>query len=232
MNPTNPTSLATIIDVKGPLALFHATTVYGRALAALVPLLARHERFVLAIRSELGRRERTVTITPPLLLPSAPLGRRTISAAERLARELEAAGCSVERDPSSIESGTTLLFSDLVVAGWRVELVGFSTESYLAHKLASYRAAGVRQILLAVDGERSQPAPPDDHALPDDKALPDDNALHGKARPDDNAPPDDSAILRYRKRVDVDVVLERLGLSRRPPYRSPAVSAPPASRAP
>ena len=38
---------ATTLDVMGPLALFHSTMVYGRALAALVPLLVDHPRFEL-----------------------------------------------------------------------------------------------------------------------------------------------------------------------------------------
>src|SRR5690606_25863469 len=35
----------TVLDIVGPLALFHHTAVYGRALADLVPLLADCERF-------------------------------------------------------------------------------------------------------------------------------------------------------------------------------------------
>ncbi|MEJ7600449.1 MAG: DUF790 family protein, partial [Kofleriaceae bacterium] len=44
---TGPRTLR--LDVTGPLALFHATTIYGRALAALVPILARHAEFALEI---------------------------------------------------------------------------------------------------------------------------------------------------------------------------------------
>jgi predicted nuclease of restriction endonuclease-like RecB superfamily len=45
------TSSVTHIDIVGPLALFHRTAVYGKALADLVPLLAECERFELTITS-------------------------------------------------------------------------------------------------------------------------------------------------------------------------------------
>lgn len=142
------------LAMTGPLALFHATTVYGRALAALVPLLALHERYVLEIETAQHGDERTLRFTPPIWLPIAVAAPRTISLAERLARDLEALGCEVERDPAPIESGDTLLFADLAVRGWRIEIVGFSTDDYLAHKRASYDAAGVPSLLVVPERRR------------------------------------------------------------------------------
>ena len=63
---------ATVLEVTGPLALFHTTTIYGRALAALVPLLADHRKFQLAVRCDLGGRDCVFRVTPPVLLPPAP----------------------------------------------------------------------------------------------------------------------------------------------------------------
>ncbi|HEY5933290.1 MAG TPA: DUF790 family protein [Kofleriaceae bacterium] len=168
------------LALTGPLALFHATTVYGRALAALVPLLARHERYVLEIQTAQHGDERTLRFAPPIWLPVTVPGARTISVAERLARDLEALGCEVDRDPAPIQSGDTILFADLAVRGWRIEIVGFSTDAYLAHKRERYRAAGVANVLLCVDRERTE-------------------LLE-----------DGDAVVPYRRRVDADRVLARI----------------------
>ena len=107
---------ATALDVIGPLALFHSTMVYGRALAALVPLLADHARFELDIRCELGGEPAHLRVAPPVLLPPAQVSpRRPPSIAERLARELAALGHTVEREPPPIASGEHLLFPDLAL---------------------------------------------------------------------------------------------------------------------
>ena len=151
----------TRLDVTGPLALFHATTIYGRALTALVPLLAEQTRFTLDVRCDFGGVERWLHVEPPVLLPPVFAPRhRGPSVAEQLVRDLGAAELAVERDPPPIASGTQLLFPDLAIehAGirWLVEIVGFSTAEYLDHKLASYRAAGVEHVLLCVDSARSK----------------------------------------------------------------------------
>jgi predicted nuclease of restriction endonuclease-like RecB superfamily len=159
---------ATMLDVIGPLSLFHSTMVYGRALAALVPLLAEHPRFELDIRCQLGGVQTHVTVTPPVLLPQAVVSRRRpASTAERLARDLGALGQVVEREPAAIVSGEHLLFPDLALdrggTRWYVEIVGFSTTEYLATKLARYRDAGITTAVLCVDLAN---APGCDLALP------------------------------------------------------------------
>src|SRR5215470_16888697 len=60
---------ATVLDVIGPLALFHSTIVYGRALAALVPLLADHAQFALDIHCRLGGEDLRFYVAPPVWLP-------------------------------------------------------------------------------------------------------------------------------------------------------------------
>jgi len=149
----------TTLEVTGPLALFHATTVYGRALAQLVPLLAGHQQFRLEIDCEFDGVERTLRVEPPLRLPTIGPSRRAPSVVERLARDLERTGCVVDREPAPIVVGNDRLFSELAVEidGRRrvVEIVGFSTAEHLTYKLERYAAAGVADVVLCVDLERS-----------------------------------------------------------------------------
>ena len=146
---------ATVLDVMGPLALFHSTIVYGRALAQLVPLLAEHPRFELDIRCRMRGEEARLQVAPPVWLPPAPGPRRVPSTAERLASELEVLGHAVEREPPPIASGAHLLFPDLGLdrrgARWVIEVLGFATQEYLAAKLDRYRGAGISQVVLCAD---------------------------------------------------------------------------------
>ena len=147
---------ATRFDVIGPLALFHATLVYGRALAALVPLLADHPRFSLDIRCRLRGEDAHLAVTPPVLLPPLRASpHRPPSTAARLASDLEALGYTVEREPAAIASGEHLLFPDLALdhrgTRWFIEVLGFSTRDYLTTKLARYRRAEIAAVVLCVE---------------------------------------------------------------------------------
>jgi predicted nuclease of restriction endonuclease-like RecB superfamily len=146
---------ATVLDVIGPLALFHSTMVYGRALGALVPLLAGHARFALDLHCELGGEHVQFRIAPPVLLPPVAARRRAPSIAERLARDLIELGHTVEPEPEPLASGEHLLFPDLVLERdgrrWFIEVVGFSTKEYLTAKLDRYRHAGIATVMLCVD---------------------------------------------------------------------------------
>jgi len=147
---------ATVLDVIGPLALFHSTIVYGRALAALVPLLANHARFALDLRCQLAGERVQLEIRPPVMLPPVRgSARRVPSVAERLADELESLGHTIEREPTPIASGLHLLFPDLALerAGrrWLVEVIGFATGDYLTTKRERYRDAGLTDVILCVD---------------------------------------------------------------------------------
>jgi predicted nuclease of restriction endonuclease-like RecB superfamily len=147
---------ATVLEVMGPLALFHSTIVYGRALSALVPLLADQPRFALDIHCRISGERARLRVAPPVWLP--PTGqapRRAPSPAERLASDLESLGRAVEREPPPIASGDHLLFPDLALdhagARWLLEVLGFATQDYLSTKLARYRAAGVERVVLCAD---------------------------------------------------------------------------------
>jgi uncharacterized protein len=147
---------ATLLDVIGPLALFHSTMVYGRALAALVPLLAEQPRFELDIRCRFRGEPAHLKVAPPVLLPPVRASsRRAPSIAERLARDLEARDQVVEREPPPIASDQHVLFPDLAVerGGARrfVEVLGFSTSEYVTTKLERYRRAGIGDAVLCID---------------------------------------------------------------------------------
>jgi predicted nuclease of restriction endonuclease-like RecB superfamily len=89
------------------------------------------------------------------LPPVAGPVRRATSIAERLARDLEALGHSVVREPPPIGSGEHLLFPDLAIdrhgARWFVEVLGFSTREHVAAKLDRYRRAGIATVVLCAD---------------------------------------------------------------------------------
>ena len=150
---------ATILDVLGPLSLFHATSVYGRALAALVPQLASHSRFTLTMACDFGHGPAMLRLAPPALLPPVSEARTRPSAAVRLARQLAKAGVAVTLDPPPIAHGATLLYPELAIRirgrTWLVELVGFATADYVAAKLRRYAGAGVSGVVLCVDEDRA-----------------------------------------------------------------------------
>lgn len=145
------------LGVTGPLALFHATTIYGRALGTLAPILANHPRFELAIRCELGSGPHVRHISPPVMLP-AYVERRKPSIGERLARDLLLREHVVDREPAPLVVGDVVLFPDLAIehrgGRWFIEIIGFSTAEYLDDKRSLYRAADAR-VIFCVDAKRS-----------------------------------------------------------------------------
>jgi predicted nuclease of restriction endonuclease-like RecB superfamily len=156
--PASDADGETIIDIVGPLALFHRTSVYGRALAALVPLLAEVTAFELAVTSKGFTGDYTVQLGSPALLPrtsASLLGPSKIVA--RLARDLERAltlgrklpGGRITIAPPAILANGAYLCPDLLMDDTCIELVGFWTGEHLARKRAAYEAAGLRVVLCA-----------------------------------------------------------------------------------
>jgi predicted nuclease of restriction endonuclease-like RecB superfamily len=153
------------LEISGPLALFHRTTVYGRALGSIVPHLAWCERFVLEAQCDFGRGPAIVRLQPPLLLPHSRAPKRYDSALEaRFARAMakQAAHWRVVREPEPIDAGTHLAFPDFLLQHreendrrWWVEIVGFWTSDYLRNKLATYRAAKLPRVILCIDANRT-----------------------------------------------------------------------------
>ncbi len=179
-----------VLDISGPLALFHQTTVYGRALGSIVPHLAWCEQFTLEASCDLGEGPATFRLQPPLLLPPSSRPKRHDSALEaRFEREMarKAPTWRVLREPSAVDAGTHLVFPDFQLEHrmapdrrWWVEIVGYWTTDYLTHKLASYRAAKLPRVILCVDAKRSLA----EHELPRD-----------------------ARIVRFEKSVPVDEIL-------------------------
>jgi uncharacterized protein len=172
------------------LSLCHATSVYGRALADLVPLLAELKSWSMEIQVELPLASYSTHVGSPVLLPAPPARlmatpvpiARIVRGLAKLAPRLD-----VRPLPPAIEAGTSMLWPDLeVIDGARrvyVELVGFWTREYVEARLAAYRALGI-EVLLCVDQAR---AAGDSHALPPEvlafsKLVPLDE-LHARLRP-------------------------------------------------
>jgi predicted nuclease of restriction endonuclease-like RecB superfamily len=180
-----------VIEIIGPLALCHRTSVYGRAISGLVPLLASCESFELAIalHSPYGTYE--ARTRSPVLLPAPPvhLGGPTAIVA-RLARDLERVSSDAEDmndarvtlAPPALVTGGVVACPDLVVdldgVHWYVELVGFWTTPYLERKLRGY---GRANVVLCIDETR--------------------------ACADDTAP---AQVMPYTRRIDAAALLARM----------------------
>ena len=178
------------IDISGPLALFHRTTVYGRALGSILAHLPWCEQFEIEVHCDLGRGPAVVRLGAPLLLPPSSTPKRYDSRVEeRFAQDMakRAPHWRVMREPAPVIAGTHLAFPDFVLehrddAGrrWWVEIVGFWTNAYLTDKLARYRAADLENVILCIDAKRAI----------DDRELP-----HG------------AHVTRYKRWIDVEQVL-------------------------
>jgi len=177
----------TVLDIVGPLALCHGTTVYGRALGSLVPLLGTCDDFTLTIRAEARGQTYELSLASPALLPVGPAA-RPWAVVEQLARDLERLGIAVVRSPAAIASGGALVCPDLgVEVGGRVvwiEIVGFWTPEYLARKLARYRVAGAGEVVLCVDSTRAC---------------------------DDDDPPAGASLVRFERRIHAGALAQLLG---------------------
>ena len=149
------------LEISGPLALFHHTLVYGRALAELLPHLAWCARFDLRAAAALRGRIATVTLqTGDPIFPAAPPKPFDSALEERFARDLArlAPDWDVVREPEPIRAGTSLVFPDFLLSHRLhperralVEIVGFWTPDYLAAKLAKLRQAALPACVLCID---------------------------------------------------------------------------------
>lgn len=164
----------TTLDVVGPLALFHRTSVYSRALGELVPLLGELRQFELELLVETQTAMYTMHVASPVLLPAATPARLAAVPypIARLARQLARAApeLAVTPLPPPLAADTAIVCPDLVIerdgARVYVELVGFWTAEHVRKKLATYLAAG-EHVILCVDA--SGACDDDDHPA---EALP------------------------------------------------------------
>jgi predicted nuclease of restriction endonuclease-like RecB superfamily len=194
-------ALGTVIHVSGPLALFHHTGVYGKALASLVPRVGHCHDFELVAQCALGRGKHLsrfvlrsgdliVTGEDPQNGDSDPKNSPQGGPVEkRFARDFRRAAPEWRfiREPDPVDASGTLMFPSFELVHrsdrerrWLVEIVGFWTAEYLREKLARLRAAGLSRFVLCIDARRQ---------------------CH------DEPLPDDARVVRYLSKIDPTAVL-------------------------
>ena len=154
----------TRLSISGPFALFRHTLVYGRALAELVPLLARSPRFSLSARCLIrGETVRFVVESGDPLFPAESSRAFDSRLEERFARDMArlAPDWQVLREPTAVAASGTLIFPDFLLSHrldprrrFLVEIVGFWTPEYVARKLETLRAARIQNLIVCIDDAR------------------------------------------------------------------------------
>ncbi len=159
---------ATRLALSGPLALFHATLKYGRALATFIPSVVSTPGWQLQARCVLPDGPVLVATDSRAPLPRThALPRDTDSKLEeRLVRDLRRARSpwTLEREAAAFQVGAHAFFPDFVLVRGAdrvvVEVVGFWTPEYLASKLRVL--ATLRDVPLVVAVDRSHGVVPSD----------------------------------------------------------------------
>jgi uncharacterized protein len=150
------------LDISGALSLFHHTTMYGHALASILPLLPWCERFSLNARCMLRGRivNACLRSEDPIALDKPP-GTYDSGLEERFARDFGRATLdwNLVREPEPVEAGDSLVFPDFAITHRRdtsrrflLEIVGFWTPGYLRNKLDRLRRASCAPLVLCIDG--------------------------------------------------------------------------------
>ncbi|MDY0003459.1 MAG: DUF790 family protein, partial [Polyangia bacterium] len=162
VRPRDPEGSA-VLEISGPLALFRRARVYGRTLAALVPLLPRCQRFALLARCEVGGAERVFRLqTGDPVFPSQVSPGFDSRVERRFAEEFSrlALDWDLLREPEPVGVGDQLIFPDFALVhrrqGWRrwlLEIMGFWTREYVERKLDLVRGSGLSRLILAVDSD-------------------------------------------------------------------------------
>jgi uncharacterized protein len=151
------------LEISGALSLFHHTTMYGRALASILPLLPWCAHFSLNARCMLRGRivKACLRSEDPIALDEPP---RAYDSAleERFAREFGKATLdwNLVREPEPVEAGDALIFPDFAITHRRdtsrrflLEIVGFWTPGYLHDKLDRLRHASCSPLVLCIDSK-------------------------------------------------------------------------------
>jgi uncharacterized protein len=149
------------LNLSGPFSLFCHTTMYGRALASILPLLPWCERFELVAHCMLRGRAVNVWLHPgdPIAVGEPPRAYDS-RLEERFAREFARANLDWDlvREPEPVEAGESLVFPDFAVIHRRdttrrvlLEIVGFWTPEYLRDKIDRLRAMPHVPMILCID---------------------------------------------------------------------------------
>jgi hypothetical protein len=149
------------LHISGAFSLFHHTTMYGRALASILPLLSWCERFDLVACCVLRRREVSAHLSS-----SDPIARKKpprqydSRIEERFARDFMKASLDWDlvREPEPVEACGTMVFPDFAIVHRRdqsrrflLEIVGFWTPDYLREKLNRLRRRTETPLILCID---------------------------------------------------------------------------------
>jgi predicted nuclease of restriction endonuclease-like RecB superfamily len=145
----------TKVTLSGPLALFHETMKYGRALAGFLPALAVTPAWSLSAQILLGgrRHELALDATAPLPRTHALPASSDSAVERRLAVDLRrlASGWELAREDTVVRVGSRLFYPDFTLVSARgrvlVEIVGYWTPQYLASKAEALRAVKVPMVV-------------------------------------------------------------------------------------
>ncbi len=149
------------LEISGPFSLFRHTTMYGRALASILPLLPWCDRFELTARCVLRGRAVVVRLHPGDPIAAAePTRTYDSKLEERFARDFGQLSLDWDliREPEPVEAGSVLIFPDFAIVHRRdptkrflLEIVGFWTPEYLKSKLDHLRAMPRIPLVLCID---------------------------------------------------------------------------------
>jgi predicted nuclease of restriction endonuclease-like RecB superfamily len=180
-----------MLEISGPYALFRHTRLYGRALASLVPRLARCNAYRLEADCVLGDGRELARLklrSGDPICPARELPQFDSSVEERFAKEFSrlAHDWDLVREPRPIALGRSLFFPDFQLRRrttgecYWLEIIGYWTPEYLTKKLAQLEQAQLERIVLCVDESRQC-------------STGQFNAL--------------GSVVRYRRRIDVRAVI-------------------------
>ena len=149
------------LEISGAFSLFRHTTMYGRALASILPLIVWCQRFDVSARCMLRGRVVNVRLRPgdPISIGEQP---RVFDSRleERFARDFTRANLEWDlvREPEPITAGDVLVFPDFAIVHRRdtskrflLEIVGYWTPEYLRAKLDRLRALPDAPLVLCID---------------------------------------------------------------------------------
>jgi uncharacterized protein len=154
-------SKGVLLKISGAFALFRHTTMYGHALASILPLLLWCDRFELATHCVLRGREVNVQLSSrDPIERGQPPKQYDSRIEERFARDFSRASLdwNLVREPEPFEACGTLVFPDFAIVHRRdpsrrllLEIVGFWTPDYLREKLRKLRELTGIPLILCIN---------------------------------------------------------------------------------
>ncbi len=148
------------LRLSGPYALFRRTTMYGSALAKIVPILAWCHRFHLVADCQLGTQIRTFELqSNDPIFPSEPPPLYDSELEEGFAKDFNRITdrWSLIRECEPLDANGTLIFPDFVIQHltdaskrWHLEIMGYWTPQYLVSKLERLHRAEHKNFILCI----------------------------------------------------------------------------------